>query len=111
MSDPKDWKPLLPAGTISEVLDIMECLRLRIEAVEWSNKAPIEEETEGVAFVGWEYCYTWMLKQMKSLLKERGEESPITEDVLNDLIQPHAITLEHGEKAAKDIWELLNQKI
>ena len=29
-----DWKSLPPAGTIPEVLEIMECLRLRIEAVE-----------------------------------------------------------------------------
>lgn len=31
----------------------------------------------------------------------------ITEDELNNIIQPHAITLEHGEKAVKEIIEYL----
>ncbi len=33
----------------------------------------------------------------------------VGEEEINELIQPHAISLEHGEKAAKDIFELLNQ--
>ena len=35
------------------------------------------------------------------------EETEITLDDLSNLIQPHAISLEHGEKAAEAIYELL----
>ena len=40
------------------------------------------------------------------------EYSPIniTEDELNNIIQPHAITLEHGEKAVQELMEYLNNE-
>lgn len=36
-----------------------------------------------------------------------GQASVVTVDQINELIQPHAITLERGEKAAQDVYELL----
>ena len=42
-------------------------------------------------------------------MKDKKQQPTVSEDEINDLIQPHAITLEHGEKAAKDIFELLNR--
>ena len=35
---------------------------------------------------------------------------PVSMDQLNELIQPHAITLEHGEKAAQAIYDLIYGK-
>lgn len=37
----------------------------------------------------------------------RLEGFAVNFDMLNNLIQPHAITLEHGEKAVKEILEFL----
>ena len=42
-------------------------------------------------------------------MKDKKQQPTVSEEEINDLIQPHAITLEHGEKAAKDIFELLNR--
>ena len=39
-----------------------------------------------------------------------SETLNITEDELNNIIQPHAISLEHGEKAVKEIMEYLNNE-
>jgi len=36
-----------------------------------------------------------------------GMDEQEMEDKLSNIIQPHALTLEHGEKAVRDIMELL----
>ncbi len=53
-------------------------------------------------FAGWETlrAVRWWLEPME----------PVSMDQLNELIQPHAITLEHGEKAAQAIHDLIYGK-
>ena len=45
--------------------------------------------------------------EVESWLEELQPQEQATVDEINELIQPHAITLEHGEKAAQAIHELV----
>jgi hypothetical protein len=67
-----------------------------------------ESNLKGVGYYDFELSRWFVMDYPETTIEWWFEEIDISLDEINELIQPHAITLEHGEKAAQDIFNLLN---
>jgi len=84
----------------------METLYRRIEIKEGNSTEPVQYV--GVYTLNWQR--EWGEPEVAFTEEEPPSQEQVTVDEINELIQPHAITLEHGEKAAQDVHDLVHSK-
>ena len=93
----KTWQKAIESQQSSEgAIRIPTRKEMEDAGIEWTNKAPILEEAEGVAFVGWESCYTWMIKEIEKSTppdKQEGQTVYVPIKPEDELPPSHSVVM------------------